>query len=440
MTRSRSQGRTLAANLGHRSARGADSQLRVARHFPLQSQVMRSLAKSKCKFLIHFLLSVFSAVAMISTNFSHSAHAETLEESPAERIARLRAMLAEKKLPKVKTPTAARPAPSQRVNVSFVPQAPSKQYVKNPVSPLKVSLPARQEDPSAGLSESFPARRRSESESHLIFDIPVTYNEAVKKWIHYFQTTGRGSFRRYLERSTRYMPYILSELKRHGLPLDLAYVPMIESGFIPSAISHAGAMGLWQFIEPTGRRYGLRIDWWIDERRDYRKATASAIRYMKDLQQQFKSWYLVAASYNMGETGVRRLIQRHGTNSFWELADLDALPDETQNYVPKILAAMLIAKAPALYGFRDLNPHSPLDYDEVDVPGGTDLVNLGKFLGVSEKHLEELNPELIKSFIPREIRQHRIRVPKGARLAVQDFLAANADLKDDLASVDAAPR
>jgi membrane-bound lytic murein transglycosylase D len=219
---------------------------------------------------------------------------------------------------------------------------------------------------------------------------------------------------------------------------------MIESGFIPSAISHAGAMGLWQFIEPTGRRYGLRIDWWIDERRDYRKATASAIRYMKDLQQQFKSWYLVAASYNMGETGVRRLIQRHGTNSFWELADLDALPDETQNYVPKILAAMLIAKAPALYGFRDLNPQSPLEYDEVEVPGGTDLINLGKFLGVSEKHLEELNPELIKSFIPREVRRHRIRVPKGARLAVEDFLAANADsansLGNDLASVDAASR
>jgi membrane-bound lytic murein transglycosylase D len=371
-------------------------------------------------------------------------------ETPAQRISRLKAKLAEQKsltAPQVASAAeplarpAAKAAAANRVNVGLVPQASQK---KSATLARPTDSTGLKENIPAGLSENFPARRRSESESHLIFDIPVTYNDAVKKWIHYFQTTGRGSFRRYLERSTRYMPYILGELKRHGLPLDLAYVPMIESGFIPSAISHAGAMGLWQFIEPTGRRYGLRIDWWIDERRDYRKATASAIRYMKDLQQQFKSWYLVAASYNMGETGVRRLIQRHGTNSFWELADLDALPDETQNYVPKILAAMLIAKAPALYGFRDLNPQSPLEYDEVEVPGGTDLINLGKFLGVSEKHLEELNPELIKSFIPREVRRHRIRVPKGARLAVEDFLAANADsansLGNDLASVDAASR
>lgn len=379
----------------------------------------------------------FSLIMALGLALSYSAHADP-SETPAQRISRLRAKLAEQKsLAATSTKPVARPAAkaetAERINVGLVPQTSQKKSVTparlTEATGLKENIPA-------GLSENFPARRRSESESHLIFDIPVTYNDAVKKWIHYFQTTGRGSFRRYLERSTRYMPYILGELKRHGLPLDLAYVPMIESGFIPSAISHAGAMGLWQFIEPTGRRYGLRIDWWIDERRDYRKATASAIRYMKDLQQQFKSWYLVAASYNMGETGVRRLIQRHGTNSFWELADLDALPDETQNYVPKILAAMLIAKAPALYGFRDLNPQSPLEYDEVEVPGGTDLINLGKFLGVSEKHLEELNPELIKSFIPREVRRHRIRVPKGARLAVQDFLAANADPVNTLAADD----
>lgn len=264
--------------------------------------------------------------------------------------------------------------------------------------------------------------RQKVDEAHLIFDFPVTYNARVRKWIRYFQTTGRPSFRRWLERSTRYIPYIQTELKRAGLPTDIAYVAMIESGFSSSAVSHAHAMGMWQFIAPTGKRYGLGIDWWIDERRDYEKATRAAIGYMSDLFEQFGSWYLVAASYNMGEGGVRRLIKRHGTNSFWDLADRGALPEETRNYVPKMLAAMLIAKAPALYGFRDLDFQLPFSFEFFDAPGGTDLIALASHLGVSERSLTELNPELLKGFIPREIKSHRIRIPKGSRNAVAQFL------------------
>lgn len=259
-------------------------------------------------------------------------------------------------------------------------------------------------------------------EAHLIFDFPVTYNSRVRKWIRYFQTTGRPSFRRWLERSTRYIPYIQGELQRAGLPTDIAYVAMIESGFSSSAVSHAHAMGMWQFIAPTGKRYGLGIDWWIDERRDFEKATRAAIGYMSDLFEQFGSWYLVAASYNMGEGGVRRLINRHKTNSFWDLADRGALPEETRNYLPKMLAAMLIAKAPALYGFRDLDFQLPFSFEFFDAPGGTDLVALASHLGVSERSLTELNPELLKGFIPREVKSHRIRIPKGSRNAVAQFL------------------
>ncbi len=264
--------------------------------------------------------------------------------------------------------------------------------------------------------------RQKVDEAHLIFDFPVTYNARVRKWIRYFQTTGRPSFRRWLERSTRYIPYIQTELKRAGLPTDIAYVAMIESGFSSSAVSHAHAMGMWQFIAPTGQRYGLDIEWWIDERRDFEKATQAAIGYMSDLFEQFGSWYLVAASYNMGEGGVRRLIKRHKTNSFWDLADRGALPEETRNYVPKMLAAMLIAKAPALYGFRDLDFQLPFSFEVFDAPGGTDLVALASYLGVSERSLTELNPELLKSFIPREVKSHRIRIPKGSRNAVAQFL------------------
>ncbi|MDX9730602.1 MAG: transglycosylase SLT domain-containing protein [Bdellovibrionales bacterium] len=263
---------------------------------------------------------------------------------------------------------------------------------------------------------------KSYNEAHLIFDFPVTYNARVRKWIKYFQTSGRTSFRRWLERSSRFIPGIQEELKKANLPLDLAYVAMIESGFSSSAVSHAHAMGMWQFIAPTGRRYGLHIDWWIDERRDFEKATRAAIGYMTDLFGQFGSWYLVAASYNMGENGVRRLIRRHKTNSYWELADRGALPEETRNYVPKMLAAMLIAKAPALYGFREIEAQVPYSFEYFNAPGGTDLINLANHLGVSERSLTELNPELLKGFIPREVRSHKIRIPKGAHAAVAQYL------------------
>lgn len=260
------------------------------------------------------------------------------------------------------------------------------------------------------------------NEARLIFDFPVTYNSRVRKWIKYFQTSGRSSFRRWLERSSRFIPGIQEEMKRANLPLDLAYVAMIESGFSSNASSHASALGMWQFIAPTGTRYGLSIDWWIDERCDFEKSTKAAVNYMTDLFQQFGSWYLVAASYNMGENGVRRLIKRHGTNSFWALADRGALPEETRNYLPKMLAAMLIAKAPALYGFRDLEFQVPFSYDTLDVPGGTDLINLANHLGVSERAITELNPELLKAFVPREVKTHRIRIPKGSKIAVSQYV------------------
>lgn len=260
------------------------------------------------------------------------------------------------------------------------------------------------------------------NETPFIFDIPVTYNERVSGWIHYFQTKGRRSFRTWLERSARYLPVVEAELQRAGLPQDLVYVAMIESGFRPDAVSHAGAMGMWQFIASTGRRYGLSIDWWVDERRDFAKSTKAAISYMKDLNGQFNSWYLVAASYNMGENGVRRLMKRHNTNDFWTLADRRALPSETTDYVPKIIAATLIAKAPALYGFRDLEYHTPMTFEMFRVPGGTDLMNLAAFLGISGKYMQELNPELLRGFIPREVNGHNIRIPKGSGLVVSQFL------------------
>ncbi len=257
---------------------------------------------------------------------------------------------------------------------------------------------------------------------HLIFDLPVTYNKKVSKWIAYYQVRGQKWFREWLQRSYKYMPMIQKELRNANMPVDLAYMVMIESGFSSVATSTASAVGPWQFIQPTGERYGLEKNWWLDERRDLRKSTLAAIRYMKDLHSEFGSWYLVAASYNMGENGLRRQIKKHGTKDYWTLIQLKALPVETQEYVPKILAAMLIAKAPNLYGFRDLSRMDPLDYEIVQAPGGTDLDNIADRLGVTRKSLKDLNAELLLGYIPRQVNKHYIRVPRGSATLVTSYV------------------
>jgi membrane-bound lytic murein transglycosylase D len=256
----------------------------------------------------------------------------------------------------------------------------------------------------------------------LIFDLPVTYNEKVSRWVAYFQHRGQKWFREWLERASIYMPMIQNELRKANLPTDLAYMVMIESGFSPNAVSHASAVGPWQFIEPTGKRYGLRATYWLDERRDLKKSTLAAIRYLKDLHAEFGSWYLVAASYNMGENGLRRQIRKHGTTDYWTLIRRNALPQETQDYVPKILAAMLIAKAPSLYGFRSLERLNPLEYDVINVPGGTDLDELAEHLGVTRKSIKDLNAELVLGYIPRGVTSHYIRIPRGSARTVSQYI------------------
>jgi membrane-bound lytic murein transglycosylase D len=276
-----------------------------------------------------------------------------------------------------------------------------------------------------GLKEKLKALTKKSIRSHsdaLIFDLPVTYNRNVSAWIAYYQTKGQKSFREFLERSTRYMPFIQKELQAAGLPLDLAYMVMIESGFSSNAVSQAEAVGPWQFIESTGNRYGLKKNWWLDERRDFKKSTIAAARYIQDLYREFGSWYLVAASYNMGENGLRRQITKYGTKDYWQLIKFNALPAETQEYVPKILAAMLIAKAPNLYGFRDLEKLDVLSYDLVNVPGGTDLDKLADHIGVTRKSLRDLNAEILVGFIPKQVERHQIRVPLGSSKMVSDYI------------------
>ncbi len=184
------------------------------------------------------------------------------------------------------------------------------------------------------------------------FDIPITINSKVEQWIEYFCCgRGRPHFEKYLERSEFFIPYITPLLKQNGMPEDLVYVAMIESGFNNHARSRAKAVGPWQFISATGKRYGLMVNWWVDERRNVKKSTLAAIEYFRDLYQMFQSWELAAASYNAGEAKIAKAVRRYGSKDFWVISRQRYLRPETRDYVPKIIAAALISKNREQFGF-----------------------------------------------------------------------------------------
>ena len=273
-----------------------------------------------------------------------------------------------------------------------------------------------------------PPVRRTNSTSYQsidskpFFDIPVTYNKEVQSWIKYYQTTGKEWLRNRLERSDIYLPMMKKALEQKGLPQDLAYISMIESGFSAHAVSTADAVGYWQFIESTARRYNLQIEWWIDERQDFMKSTLAAASYLGDLYKMFDSWYLTASAYNMGEGRLNRLIKKYETRDFWKLSVKPDFPEETKHYIPKMLAVLLISKAPKLYGFYNLQPMNPYQYEYIHVPGGTDLYSLADHLGVDKSRLEKLNPELKMGFIPGFVQSHKIRIPKGTIQLVSQYI------------------
>ena len=203
---------------------------------------------------------------------------------------------------------------------------------------------------------------------NLGFDYPITLNSRVEYWVDYFTGKGRKHFVRYLERSELFIPYIVPLLKNAGVPEDLVYLAMIESGFNNHARSFAKAVGPWQFMPATGKRFGLAVNWWVDERRDTHKSTLAAIQYLRDLHSIFNSWELAAAAYNAGESKVARAIRRYGTTDFWVLSRHRFLRPETRDYVPKIIAAALLSKNRHLFGFP-ASGIKPAD-DEAISPSG----------------------------------------------------------------------
>ncbi|WNG34615.1 LysM peptidoglycan-binding domain-containing protein [Archangium violaceum] len=250
------------------------------------------------------------------------------------------------------------------------------------------------------------------------YDIPVEMQPLVAQYIQFFQGPGRKWFSKWVSRSTRYLPVMQPILEAHGLPRDTVYLAMIESGFSPTAYSWAHASGPWQFISSTGRQYGLRQDFWVDERRDPIKATYAAARYLKDLYAELGHWYLAWAGYNTGSGRVRRLMDRLGTNDFWAISSPaeKGLALETRHYVPKLIAAALIAKHPAAFGFseREFVYEQPLSFDEVKLTEATDLDVIARSAGVSVTQILELNPELRRWCTPPSSAKNPyvLRLPK----------------------------
>jgi membrane-bound lytic murein transglycosylase D len=243
------------------------------------------------------------------------------------------------------------------------------------------------------------------------FDIPIVINAKVEQFIQYFQTTAKSHFSNWLARSEKYIPFMRNHLKENGLPEDLVYLALIESGFNPYAYSRSKASGPWQFIYLTGKRYGLKVNWWVDERRDPEKSTIAAAKYLKYLYDMFECWYLAAAGYNAGEGKIASAMKRYRTEDFWELAKYRYLKQETKDYVPQMIAAALIAKDPESYGFTDIEYQEPLQYEKVKVPELTDLLLIAKACEASVEELKDLNPELLRWCTPPNSPDYEIKIP-----------------------------
>ncbi len=251
--------------------------------------------------------------------------------------------------------------------------------------------------------------------SDVLYDVPVEVNEAVRVYLEYFQTRLRPTFARYLIRAGAYIPEMKAILRQHGVPEDMVYLAMIESGFNPYAFSRASASGPWQFIASTGKRYGLRQDYWVDERRDVTRSTHAAATYLTDLYARFGDWYLAMASYNVGEGRVANALKRVGGKTFWDLRNAYALPQETRDYVPKFLAAAIIGKSPESFGFF-VETHPPRETTEVTVTGPTALTAIARAVNVPVEEIKFLNAQLRRGLTPPDHKPYQVRIPKGSEL------------------------
>ena len=264
-------------------------------------------------------------------------------------------------------------------------------------------------------------------------DLPVHADVKVARFVHYFTQNpqGRKIFRMWLKRSGRYRQTVEQALRERALPRDLMALVFIESGFSPFATSHAGAVGLWQFMPDTARAYGLAVEADFDERRSIARASDAATRHLSDLYEKFGSWELALAAYNMGYKGMLDRVRDTGSNDFWTLAKIDgALPKESQLYVPKIVAVAILLNNLERFGFDDTHVDAPLSTSNLEVPPGIDLAIVARAAGTSIQNMHELNPELIGELIPDRGKSFIAHIPSSGLARAHAMLPRLLDRRE----------
>lgn len=305
---------------------------------------------------------------------------------------------------------------------------------------------ARVESPSGGLSETktsggdkaqaegtaVPPRTEMsvsepESKDQMMSMSPYDSNpvatKAIDRNISLFTQRIKERFSLYLQRSGKYLELMKEILKTYNIPEDIAFLPLIESGFNPQAYSVARAVGPWQFIAGTAKKYGLKVDWWRDERKDPVKSTAAAASYLSDLYSMFGSWNLAMAAYNAGEGKILRALNRTKSDDYWELLNTRHIKRETKEYVPRFIAAKLIATNPRLYGFDNLDYHPPFEYDEIVIERPLDLDVVARCAETSLDSIKDLNPEIRRWSTPANVSPYTLRIPFGKKGIFMENLA-----------------
>lgn len=246
-----------------------------------------------------------------------------------------------------------------------------------------------------------------DADATLSMEIPQ--HRTVHGALNYFSTALKESIQASLLRSSNYREMIVSVLDKEKLPRGLAYLPLIESAYKPTLTSKAGAHGIWQFMPATAREYGLRVDWWVDERADAEKSTVAAAKYLRDLHREFGDWSLALAAYNCGQGRVRRTLREREASTFWELLEQSALPKETRGYVPTFYATLLIVSDPEAHGFRLQKATTPPEIDKVSVEGPVTIAHIAETIGVDRELLKDLNPAYRRGVLPPGV--SAVRVP-----------------------------